>query len=101
MRDSGNVVAELRGAMRRRPGAVVGGHLDSWDHGTGSDRRWRWHRDHDRSGQADMDSGQLSRTIRIVWFGDKETGGFGEIAYAKANESVNAMPSAAGIRFRR
>ena len=33
-----------------------------------------------------MDSGQRPRrTIRVVWFGDEESGGFGGAAYAKAH----------------
>jgi Zn-dependent M28 family amino/carboxypeptidase len=32
-----------------------------------------------------LDSGQHRRTIRVVWFGDEETGGFGGLAYAKAH----------------
>jgi Zn-dependent M28 family amino/carboxypeptidase len=32
-----------------------------------------------------LDAGPHRRTIRVVWFGDEETGGFGGLAYAKAH----------------
>jgi Zn-dependent M28 family amino/carboxypeptidase len=32
-----------------------------------------------------MDAGRPRRTIRVVWFGDEELGGFGGAAYAKAH----------------
>ena len=64
---------------------LVGGHLDSWDLGTGAID--------DASGVAItaaaakrvMDAGRPRRTIRVVWFGAEEEGGFGGIAYAKAH----------------
>ena len=86
MRDSGNVVAEVPGTDPKAGIVLVGGHLDSWDLGTGAID--------DASGVAItaaaakivMDSGQRPRrTIRVVWFGDEESGGFGGAAYAKAH----------------
>ena len=65
---------------------LIGGHLDSWDLGTGAID--------DASGIAITtaaaklikDSGRAPRrTIRVVWFGDEETGGHGGEAYAKAH----------------
>ncbi len=87
-RESGNVIAEVPGTD---PGAgivLVGGHLDSWDLGTGAID--------DASGVAItaaaakriMDSGQRPRrTIRVVWFGAEEVGGFGGKAYAQRHGS--------------
>jgi hypothetical protein len=80
---SGNVIAEVPGRDPNGPILLVGGHLDSWDQGTGAID--------DASGVAIvtaaakhiMDAGRPARTIRIVWFGAEEPGGFGGQAYAK------------------
>ena len=82
---SGNVVAEVPGRDPKAPMLLVGGHLDSWDLGTGAID--------DASGIAIvtaaakriMDHGRPERTIRIVWFGAEEPGGFGGAAYQKAH----------------
>ncbi|HMI40367.1 MAG TPA: M28 family peptidase [Sphingomicrobium sp.] len=82
---SGNVVAEVPGRDPKAPILLVGGHLDSWDQGTGAID--------DASGIAIvtaaakriMDAGRPLRTIRVVWFGAEEPGGFGGIAYQKAH----------------
>ena len=84
---SGNVIAEVPGRDPKAPILLVGGHLDSWDLGTGAID--------DASGVAIvtaaakhiMDAGRPLRTIRIVWFGAEEPGGFGGEAYAKAHGS--------------
>lgn len=85
LRDSGNVVAEVPGTDPAAGVILIGGHLDSWDLGTGAID--------DASGlgittaaaKLLLDSGKHRRTIRVVWFGDEETGGFGGQAYAKAH----------------
>jgi len=82
---SGNVVAEIPGRDPKAPILLVGGHLDSWDQGTGAID--------DASGIAIttaaakriMDAGRPLRTIRFVWFGAEEPGGFGGAALAKAH----------------
>jgi hypothetical protein len=82
---SGNVVAEVPGRDPKAPILLVGGHLDSWDQGTGAID--------DASGVAIttaaakhiMDAGRPARTIRVVWFGAEEPGGFGGEAYAKVH----------------
>jgi Zn-dependent M28 family amino/carboxypeptidase len=74
---SGNVIAEVPGRDPALPPILVGGHLDSWDQGTGAID--------DASGVAIaaaaakriMDAGRPLRTIRIVWFGAEEVGLFG------------------------
>ena len=84
---SGNVVAELPGRDPKAPILLVGGHLDSWDLGTGAID--------DASGVAIvtaaakeiMDAGRPLRTIRIVWFGAEEPGGLGGKALAQAHAS--------------
>ncbi len=85
-RESGNVVAEVPGTDRGAGIVLIGGHLDSWDLGTGAID--------DASGLAIttaaakivMDAGRPRRTIRVVWFGDEEIGGFGGQAYAAAHK---------------
>jgi len=84
-RTSGNVIAEVPGRDPAKGIVVVGGHLDSWDLGTGAID--------DASGVAIttaaakriMDAGQPLRTIRVVWFGSEEIGLFGGAAYGKAH----------------
>ena len=82
---SGNVIAEVPGRDPNAPILLVGGHLDSWDLATGAID--------DASGVAIttaaakhiMDAGRPLRTIRVVWFGAEEPGGFGGKAYAAAH----------------
>ncbi|WP_279141179.1 M20/M25/M40 family metallo-hydrolase [Sphingomonas paucimobilis] len=86
-RESGNVIAEVPGSDPSAGIVLVGGHLDSWDQGTGAID--------DASGIAItaaaakriMDAGTPRRTIRVVWFGAEEVGGLGGAAYAKAHAS--------------
>ncbi|WHU03602.1 M20/M25/M40 family metallo-hydrolase [Sphingomonas sp. NIBR02145] len=83
--ESGNVIADVPGSDPSAGIILIGGHLDSWDLGTGAID--------DASGVAIttaaakriMDAGQPKRTIRVVWFGAEEPGGFGGAAYAKAH----------------
>jgi hypothetical protein len=78
---SGNVIAEVPGRDPSLAPILVGGHLDSWDQGTGAID--------DASGVAIaaaaakriMDAGRPLRTIRIVWFGAEEVGLFGGLDY--------------------
>lgn len=82
---SGNVIADVPGSDPNAGIVLIGGHLDSWDLGTGAID--------DASGVAIttaaakriMEAGQPRRTIRVVWFGAEEVGGFGGAAYAKAH----------------
>ncbi len=84
-RQSGNVVAEVPGTDRNAGIVLVGGHLDSWELGTGAID--------DASGlgittaaaRLVMEAGRPRRTIRVVWFGDEEIGGFGGQEYARAH----------------
>ncbi|MBB4839142.1 hypothetical protein HNP52_002211 [Sphingomonas kyeonggiensis] len=83
--ESGNVIADVPGSDPSAGIILIGGHLDSWDLGTGAID--------DASGvgittaaaKRIMDAGQPKRTIRVVWFGAEEPGGFGGAAYAKAH----------------
>jgi len=92
---SGNVIAEVPGTDPGAGVVLIGGHLDSWDLGTGAID--------DASGLAIttaaakriMDSGRRPRrTIRVVWFGAEEVGGFGGQAYARMHgEERHAVAS--------
>jgi carboxypeptidase Q len=80
---SGNVIAEVPGRDPSLPPVLVGGHLDSWDLGTGAID--------DAAGLAITTAaahwiktiGRPLRTIRLVWFGSEEMGLFGGIDYHK------------------
>ena len=88
---TGNVVAEVPGSDPSAGTILVGGHLDSWDLGTGAID--------DASGVAIvtaaakriMDAGRPRRTIRVIWFGDEETGGAGSKAYFAAHSGENVV----------
>ncbi len=82
-RASGNVVAEVPGTDAAAGIVLVGGHLDSWDLGTGAIDDGAGIAITAAAAKLMMDSGRHRRTIRVVWFGDEETGGFGGIAYGK------------------
>jgi hypothetical protein len=86
MTESGNVIAEVPGTDPAAGIVLIGGHLDSWDLGTGAID--------DASGVAIttaaakriMDAGRPRRTIRVVWFGAEEVGVFGGRAYFDAHK---------------
>lgn len=80
---SGNVIGEIPG--RSDEVIVIGGHLDSWDHGTGAVD--------DAAGIAitvaaakliDELPGRPQRTIRVIMWGAEEVGLLGARAYAEA-----------------
>ena len=82
---SGNVIAEVPGSDPKAGIVLIGGHLDSWDLGTGAID--------DASGVAIttaaakrlLDGPRPRRTIRVVWFGAEEVGGYGGREYARAH----------------
>jgi hypothetical protein len=91
MRQSGNVVAEVRGTD---PGAgivLVGGHLDSWDLGTGAFDNAAGVAITAAAAKRIMAAGRPRRTIRVVWFGSEEVGGFGNKAYRAAHKDENIV----------
>ncbi|HVH33721.1 MAG TPA: M28 family peptidase [Tahibacter sp.] len=82
-----NVIAEIRGSEKPDEVVIMGGHLDSWDLGTGAID--------DGAGVAiGMAVGKLigdlaqppRRTIRVVAFANEEAGLFGGKAYAAAHK---------------
>jgi hypothetical protein len=85
MHESGNVVAEVPGTDPSAGIILIGGHLDSWDLGTGAIDDGSGIAITGAAAKLMMDAGPHKRTIRLVWFGDEEMGGFGGAAYAKAH----------------
>jgi len=79
---SGNVIAEVPGRDPKAPILLVGGHLDSWDLGTGAIDDGTGIAITTAAAKHIMDAGRPLRTIRIVWFGAEEPGGLGGKAYA-------------------
>jgi hypothetical protein len=82
---SGNVVAEVPGRDPKAPILLVGGHLDSWDLATGAIDDGAGVAITTAAAKHIMDEGRPLRTIRVVWFGAEEPGGFGGRAYAETH----------------
>jgi len=80
-RQSGNVIAEVPGRDPSLPPILVGGHLDSWDQGTGAIDDGAGVAIAAAAAKRIMDAGRPLRTIRIVWFGAEEMGLFGGFDY--------------------
>ena len=78
---SGNVIAEVPGRDPSLPPILVGGHLDSWDQGTGAIDDAAGVAIATAAAKRIMDSGRPLRTIRVIWFGAEEPGLIGGRAY--------------------
>ncbi|GAC13497.1 M20/M25/M40 family metallo-hydrolase [Aliiglaciecola lipolytica] len=85
---SGNVILDLIGSEKPEEIVLIGGHLDSWDLGTGAVD--------DGAGVAITTAAAAliaklpkrpKRTIRVVMFGAEEVGLLGAFAYAKQHEA--------------
>jgi hypothetical protein len=87
MRQSGNVVAEVPGTDRNAGIVLIGGHLDSWDLGTGAFDNAAGVGITAAAAKRIMDAGRPRRTIRVVWFGAEEVGGNGSDAYRAAHQN--------------
>jgi len=89
---SGNVVAEVPGRDPKLPAILVGGHLDSWDQGTGAIDDATGVAIAAAAAKRIMEAGRPLRTIQVVWFGAEEPGLFGGLAFQKAHkEAYHAM----------
>jgi carboxypeptidase Q len=78
MRQSGNVIAEVPGSDPAAGLVVIGGHLDSWDLGTGAIDDGAGVAITAAAAKAILDGGKKPlRTIRVVWWGAEEVGAFG------------------------
>ncbi len=86
MRQSGNVVAEVRGRDPDSGVILIGGHLDSWDLGTGAIDNAAGVAITAAAAKRVMEAGRPRRTIRVVWFGAEEVGGAGSTAYLAAHK---------------
>src|SRR5262245_59781889 len=75
---TGNVIAEVPGRDPSLPPILVGGHLDSWDLGTGAIDDGAGVAIAAAAAKRIMDAGRPLRTIRIVWFGAGAMGLFGD-----------------------
>jgi hypothetical protein len=82
---SGNVIAEVPGRDSKAGVVLIGGHLDSWDLGTGAIDDAAGLAITTAAAKRILDGLKPKRTIRLVWFGAEEEGGFGGEAYAKAH----------------
>ena len=86
-RQSGNVVAEVPGADPSAGVIVIGGHLDSWDLGTGAIDNAAGVAITTAAAHRIMQAGRPRRTIRVVLFGAEEAGVFGGNAYFAAHRN--------------
>jgi carboxypeptidase Q len=83
-----NTVAEIRGTEKPDEVVIIGGHLDSWDLGTGAT-------DNGTGSMAVLEAARAlqkldvkpKRTIRFVLFTGEEQGGNGSKAYVKAHQN--------------
>jgi hypothetical protein len=87
MRQSGNVVAEVRGTDPDAGIVLIGGHLDSWDLGTGAFDNAAGVAITAAAAKRIMADGRPRRTIRVLWFGAEEVGGNGADAYLAAHRN--------------
>ena len=75
--ESGNVVAEVPGTDPDAGVITIGGHLDSWDLGTGAIDNAAGVAITTAAAHRIMQAGRPRRTIRVVLFGAEEVGGGG------------------------
>lgn len=82
---SGNVIAEVPGSDPAASPVILACHLDSWDQGTGAIDDAAGCGIITAAAKHVMAAGQPRRTIRILWAGAEEVGGFGGKAYFDAH----------------
>ena len=83
---SGNVIGEIVGSEAPDEIVLIGGHLDSWDQGTGAVDDGAGIGISAGAAQAIIEAGLTpKRTIRVVAFGAEEVGLLGAFAYARAH----------------
>jgi carboxypeptidase Q len=91
-----NTVADLRGSEKPDELVIIGGHLDSWDLGTGST-------DNGTGSMAVLEAARAlaklnlkpKRTIRFVLFSGEEQGLYGSAEYVKAHQ--NELEKISGV----
>ena len=84
-RRSGNVVAEVPGTDPSAGVIIIGGHLDSWDLGTGAIDDAAGVAITTAAAHRIMQAGRPRRTIRVVMFGAEEVGGGGGPTHFRVN----------------
>ncbi|WP_374526571.1 M20/M25/M40 family metallo-hydrolase [Sphingopyxis sp.] len=82
---SGNVIAEVPGSDPASSPVILACHLDSWDQGTGAIDDATGCGIITAAAKHVMAAGQPRRTIRLLWAGAEEVGGFGGQAYFDAH----------------
>lgn len=90
-RQSGNVIAEVPGTTTDTGIIVIGGHLDSWDMGTGAIDDGAGLAITTAAAKRILDGPRPPRTIRVVWWGSEEVGGFGADAYFEAHKNEKTV----------
>ena len=89
-RQSGNVIGEIIGTEKPDEIVLVGGHLDSWDLGTGAVDDGAGIGISAGAAQVILESGlKPKRTLRVVAFGAEEVGLLGAYAYVKAHKNTD------------
>ena len=83
--ESGNVIAEVPGTDPAAGVVLIGGHLDSWDLGQGAIDDGAGVAITTAAAKRLLDGPRPRRTIRVVWFGAEEPGGFGGREYARVH----------------
>jgi carboxypeptidase Q len=88
---SGNVYADLPGRDPALPAILLGCHLDSWDLGTGAIDDAAGCAIITAAAMKAQEGGKPMRTIRVLWAGSEELGGFGGRAYAEKHAEPYAL----------
>jgi carboxypeptidase Q len=83
---SGNVIADVPGKDPAAGMILIGGHLDSWDLGTGAIDDAAGVAITTAAAQRFLGPAKPRRPIRVVWWGSEEVGGFGSDAYFNAHK---------------
>jgi Zn-dependent M28 family amino/carboxypeptidase len=84
---SGNVIADIRGTEAPDEVIIIGGHLDSWDLGTGAIDDGAGVAITTAAAKLILDAGKRpKRTIRLVLFGAEEVGLLGGSAYLERHK---------------
>ena len=88
--ESGNVIGEIVGSEKPDEIVLVGGHLDSWDLGTGAIDDGAGIGISAGAAQVIIESGlKPKRTLRVVAFGAEEVGLLGGFAYADKHKETD------------
>jgi carboxypeptidase Q len=90
-RESGNVIAEVPGSDPTAGIILIGGHLDSWDLGTGAIDNAAGVAITTAAAHRIMQSGTPRRTIRLVLFGAEEVGVLGSAHHFSEHQTDNVV----------